>query len=95
MTTLQPIDLKLRLLIGYFRSWCHLENKDGCHPEILFADWNLKMLLQIDFKPDKVEGRNPGPVSQLLYCIHLAYIHPAQPAFWDVQSQYCFGTHSI
>ena len=37
-----------------------MEKQDGHHLEILFADGNLKMILLIDFKLDKVEGQNPN-----------------------------------
>ena len=46
--------------LSCFQNCCHLEKQDGCHLEILFADCNLKMLLLIDLKLDKVEGQNPA-----------------------------------
>ena len=36
-----------------------MEKQDDHHLEILFADYNLKMILLIDFKLGKVEGQNP------------------------------------
>ena len=66
------------------------------------SDCYLKMLLLLNLKIDKMEGQIA--VSQLSYCLHLAYIHPldmtstsmsyvsliliGQPAFWGLQPQF-------